>query len=382
WGIYFDEGSSFILAEGNVVYRTQDAGLHQHCSVDNRVRHNVFALGTNGQIRISNLERTGVFTVEENLFYCEPGPVFEMDWIDDEIVFRGNLYTRSSGAAGLRFAGGLTPAQWKSREPGAVLADLRFADASSGDFRPASGGFPAEMQFSIPAASAAGRRTNGRRTAGLPPVARVFPQAPDEEDLVNRLSVDEDFEALEPGSTMPEFVSMIGPGESANVVAGSAAGGGKCLRFREGTHEGSSFMPHVYAQLSYRGGVVRNSFDLRVEPGARLSWEWRDWPGGKPYRTGPSIHVAADGKVSTQGGELLSIPPGQWVHVGLECPMGAASNRAWSADFTLPGQPPRRFDRLPVQDGFGEVTWVGFSSLGGTGAVFYVDNFKLNRMDH
>ncbi len=53
WGIYLDQGASFVTVEGNVVLRTQSEAYHEHWGRQNLVRGNLFALSrTPGVVRI------------------------------------------------------------------------------------------------------------------------------------------------------------------------------------------------------------------------------------------------------------------------------------------------------------------------------------------
>jgi len=57
WGIYPDEGSSFLTIQNNVVLRTGSECMHEHMGRENVIRNNVFLLGGEGGVRFSRALR-------------------------------------------------------------------------------------------------------------------------------------------------------------------------------------------------------------------------------------------------------------------------------------------------------------------------------------
>ncbi|MEM0043004.1 MAG: right-handed parallel beta-helix repeat-containing protein [Thermofilaceae archaeon] len=78
WGVYLDEGSSYIVVEGNVVYDTTHGGFHQHYGRWNIVRDNIFALGREANIVLSRGEEGQVaFIFERNIVLSNGSPIFQ-----------------------------------------------------------------------------------------------------------------------------------------------------------------------------------------------------------------------------------------------------------------------------------------------------------------
>ena len=134
WGIYTDEGSSYILIENNVVYDTKSGGFHQHYGRENIVRNNIFVRARLGQIIRTRMEEHLSFTFEKNIVYWTEGPLLGSNWKDDKYKLDYNLYYNASG----------TPVtfkdwsfdEWKARgqDTHSKIADPMFADPDTGDF--------------------------------------------------------------------------------------------------------------------------------------------------------------------------------------------------------------------------------------------------------
>lgn len=147
WGIYLDEGSSKIVAENNLVYRTTHGGLHQHYGADNVIRNNIFAFGRDDQIQRSRVEDHLSFTFERNLAYWDHGALLAGNWSKLNVAFDYNTYWQSSGDK--FYLAGRSWEQW--REAGmdrhSRIADPGFVDPEHSDFHlrpgfdPGPGGF-------------------------------------------------------------------------------------------------------------------------------------------------------------------------------------------------------------------------------------------------
>jgi hypothetical protein len=370
WGIYFDESSAFVVAEKNVVYRTEDAPFHLHYGKENILRNNVLALGHNDQIQISQPKKSGPLTIERNLFYWREGN-FLKGKPHAEVTFRDNLLWHAGAAGPLELRGAWTLDELRRHDPGLVVADPLFVDPDRGDFRLRPGSPAARIGFEPIDISTSGRLTLTARTAALPAVPRAYPPAPPIPPVV----IHEDFEGLAVGQHLPGFVHMAANSQAdVRVTDEAAAGGRHSLKFTDGP-DGPIYFPHEYMNVHYESGTVRTAFDLRVEPGARPRFEWRDtspW-----YTSGPSIEVLADGRVQS-GAKILpmKIPHGQWVHVELRCALGPPAAGTYQLRLTLPGQSERLFE-LPLARGFQTLGWIGFSSFSRQRVVYYVDNLVL-----
>jgi len=139
WGIYFDEGSSGILAESNVVYRTTHGGFHQHYGETNVVRNNIFALGRDDQLQRTRPEPHLSFSFETNIVYFGSGDLLAGDWSDDNYRMDWNIYFDARPEASsdaMRFAGA-TLKQWRERghDRNSLLADPLFIAPRQNDFR-------------------------------------------------------------------------------------------------------------------------------------------------------------------------------------------------------------------------------------------------------
>ena len=113
WGIYPDEGSSWMRIEENVVCGTKSGGFHQHYGRDNTVRHNVFADAIDNQIAMSRAECVRPVVFERNVVQgAGNGLLWDGNGCGRCRIDR-NIYAGDPGAPAL-FARG-SWAQWQAR---------------------------------------------------------------------------------------------------------------------------------------------------------------------------------------------------------------------------------------------------------------------------
>jgi len=138
WGLYTDEGSTGILMENNVVYRTKDGGFHQHYGRENTVRNNVFAFSCGrGQVVRTRQEPHLSFSFEGNIVYYRELPLLGGNWGGDETFkLDRNVYFDAAGTPP-EFPGGLSLEQWqaKGHDVDSIVADPQLVDPDRYDFR-------------------------------------------------------------------------------------------------------------------------------------------------------------------------------------------------------------------------------------------------------
>jgi hypothetical protein len=139
WGIYFDEGSSSIVAENNLVYRTTHGGFHQHYGATNVVRNNIFAFARDHQLQRSREEGHVSFIFTNNIVLFNQGVLLGSAWKNDRFVLDRNVYwdTRPDAKReAMKFAGAPLD-QWRGRghDLQSVIADPLFIAPERDDFR-------------------------------------------------------------------------------------------------------------------------------------------------------------------------------------------------------------------------------------------------------
>lgn len=134
WGIYPDEGSSHIVIENNVVYRTKTGGFHQHYGRENVVQNNIFAYARQGQIQRTRIEDHTSFIFRRNIVYWTTGPLLHGNWKQIRAVFDYNLYWREGGKP-FDFAG-RSLEEWRAegQDQHSIVADPKFRAPREGDF--------------------------------------------------------------------------------------------------------------------------------------------------------------------------------------------------------------------------------------------------------
>ncbi len=378
WGLYTDEGSSGILLEGNVVYDTKSGGFHQHYGRENTLRNNIFAFSREGQLIRSRQEDHISFFLERNIVLTDNDEPLGGNWGNGQFRADNNLYWDTVDPEEIEWAGmDLKAWQATGQDQHSLVADPLFVNAEKRDFRlkpdsPAItklGFVPIDLTqiglYGDPAWVA-------RPTKIVRPAMEI-PRPPGPQPIA------EDFEGTKVGE-LPKLATVSGEdaaqGSSIRVTDETAASGKHSLKFTDAPGLEHEWQPHMYYYPGFVKGIVRVSYDVRLEAGAIFWNEWRDL--ASPYRVGPSVRIEKTGELKANGKPLLTVPIGQWVHLDFVCGLGMRSTGTYELTVTVPGQQPQKFTGIPTgTPEWKRLDWFGFISLATEKTVFYIDNVEV-----
>ncbi|MCE7071018.1 right-handed parallel beta-helix repeat-containing protein [Dyadobacter sp. CY327] len=135
WGIYCDQGSSFIEIENNLVYKCGSAGFHQHFGKDNVVRNNIFALNGQGELQLTRVEKHRSLLFTNNIVYSEKPEIFLSNWSAADIKADSNAYWTANKVQPKFARQNFSEWQAKSKDLHSKLLNPAFVNAMAGNFR-------------------------------------------------------------------------------------------------------------------------------------------------------------------------------------------------------------------------------------------------------
>jgi hypothetical protein len=148
WGIYFDEGTTDLVAENNLVIGTKTGGFHQHYGKDNVMRNNVLVNGREQWLERSRVEpEHRSFTFERNIVIGDQPRVFKGNW-KDQLAVDHNVYWDTKGEPP-QF-NGQTLEQWQKasgQDAHSVAAEPGLEDVMRGDCRAKAGAAAERVGF-------------------------------------------------------------------------------------------------------------------------------------------------------------------------------------------------------------------------------------------
>jgi len=125
WGIYYDEGSTGVVAENNLVYNTTHGGFHQHFGKENVFRNNIIVDGRDAQIRVTRVEPHRSYTFERNVVVYHQGKLLDGNYDKADVAQDHNLFWKVGGEV---LFNNLKLADWqaKGRDQHSLVADPKF----------------------------------------------------------------------------------------------------------------------------------------------------------------------------------------------------------------------------------------------------------------
>jgi hypothetical protein len=377
-GIYFDQGTTDLLVENNIVDGATDSGFICHYGKDSIVRNNIFVNAGKYGFSLSRPEEHRSFIFERNIVYLDHSKMAGRRVTENEDVDY-NLYWSTSDEP-LDFCG-MTLEEWREagHDEHSVVANPRFRAPERGDFR-LSEDSPAD-QIGFEPVSMDGIGLYGDPDwVALP---NRFEHQPDDPlpPEPEPLEISEDFDTWR-GMSQPvggePLHARVHTEEREGLIRitdEAAFSGDQSLRIEDAADLEKDYNPHFYYRPHYTEGTARCSFAIRIDAATKFYHEWRD--SSHPYTVGPTLQID-DGALHATGIEPIDLPVGEWVQVEVSAPLADRAG-TWTLALTMPDGTRHEFADLPCHDeGWETLRWLGFVSTATQSSVLYVDDIELS----
>ena len=378
WGLYTDEGSSNIVMENNLVYRTHTGNFHQHYGKENIVRNNIFAFSREEQLKRSRPETHLSFTLERNIILYDSSRGEHLllgNWENPYSAVNRNVYWNFDTQKGVTF-NEKPIEEWRKfgKDADSIIADPCFADAQGGDFRftEASGPVLEKIGFQPFDFTRAGLLKDDpqwlaeAQNWSIPPLV-LTPDGPEPPPL----EVSDDFETPRRSPLLKVRAPFGKPG-SYQILEEN---GNHFLRMTDTPDQKNAFDPFFSYWMTYTvNGIARLAFDVRMSEKAEMLVEVRDQ--GRHYRVAVPMRIRTDGFHCS--GTSLDLEPNTWTRFELLVPVGPDRGENYTLKVTPKGKPAETFT-LPIADpNWKTLNEFVFAALGHVDAVLDLDNIEIH----
>ena len=378
WGLYTDEGSSNILMENNLVYRTHTGNFHQHYGKENILRNNIFAFSREEQMQRSRPEEHLSFTLERNIIVfdsAEGQTLLRGNWKNQFSALDKNIYWNMDSEAGVNFLD-MPLREWQKlgKDLTSIIADPCFVDAKAGDFR--------FTEDSKPVLEKVGFKPFDFTKAGVLkddaqwlkesknydyPQVVLAPDPPEPPPFVLSDDVETPRRSL--------ILSASNPSGKNGAYRILEENGNHFLRMTDTPDQRYPFDPFFHYRMKYaQNGTARISFDIRVSEQAEMLVEARD--NASPYRVGLPMRVNA--REISVAGKICDNMPNRWVRIEVSLPIGPDRARNYVLKVTPEGGETLTFSRSVQNDKWNLMTEFVFAALGQVNAELDLDNVKID----
>ena len=374
WGIYLDEGSADVLVQNNVVVGTDSGGFHLHYGRANTVANNLFAGGDLTELLVTRSDPLLTkLQYRDNLLIPASANVFSGFATAPDVLFVGNSVSASLAGKAVN----LSPCGKGCSTSGAklttgtglravVLTGANLLFAQTVDLVVAQAGVvPADRLISLglPGAS---MPVVGMDVSTARPLLAV---APVKDFLVDFSLVANGARPLELNYQPKDNLAAI------RVLQAGDIPGGACLLFDDGPAFVNRYDPHAYARTSYDTGFVTGTFSMRFDAQSAFYYEWRD--DAKPYLTGPSLRISANG-VQTHDRMLTKLLPGKWYAFEVSAALGKSAG-FWGLSITDSLGKKQVFSNLLTKsNNWSQLKWLGLISDAQVKSQACVGNIRLS----